>query len=265
MVGRLGRGRVLPRDPALRQAPRGRRGTALRLLGERHAADYRTPARVPADLRFGRFGTVTAGSPGPTLRVAVPILTRIERFPGARVELGVIGAYLTTIDRRGDAAGWHFPGLPTSVPRPSLRCSTVDRPQLSRGVGDARHRVDAEDAVADATLRAWQHVRHCGSRPGLTPGSAGSWSTSAGIGCASAATGRPSWASIRRVRSTHSRNPSSARRCSRRSRRSRPSIGWSRLDYLEGMTVEQIAEHVGRGGHGQVPPALRRCRAARRL
>ena len=47
------------------------------------------------------------------------------------------------------------------------------------------------------------------------------------------------------VRMTRSRNPSSARRCGRRWRRSRPSSGGDRAPYLEGMTVEQIAEHVG--------------------
>ena len=46
VVGRLGGGGVLPRHAALGQSPGGGRGPGLRLLGERHAADY-APASRP--------------------------------------------------------------------------------------------------------------------------------------------------------------------------------------------------------------------------
>jgi RNA polymerase sigma-70 factor, ECF subfamily len=73
--------------------------------------------------------------------------------------LGVIGAYVTATDLGADALKVGLSG--THDQRAAAFSSLLDR-SIDRSYRLATvilgNRVDAEDAVADATLRAWQHV-----------------------------------------------------------------------------------------------------------
>ncbi len=191
-----------------------------------------SPREAPADAQWWRRDAVA----------------KIEPSPGRPSR---IGCDRSVCDRNGPGGGG-AEGRTGRDARPVRRgllraARSVDRPKLSPRVRDAgqsrrgrgrRRRCHA--CVPGSTSR------HSVSRHGSTPGSAGSWPTCAGIGCGNAATALPSSPSIRPAPSIHSRNPSSTRHCEEALAAISPEHrAVVALHYLEGMTVEQIAEHVG--------------------
>ena len=161
--------------------------------------------------------------------------------------MGVIGAYVTATDVGADALK---AGLAGGHDQRAAAFSTLLDRSIDRGYRLATvilgNRVDAEDAVADATLRAWQHVSSL-----REPARFDAWFSRILVNvCRDRLRERRDGASVLAFDPPSPLDPFSESVERAALEQALAAISPEHravvaLHYLEGMTVEQIAEHVG--------------------